>query len=255
MITFAHVDKEFVCTDRQPGSRGLALANLDFSVDQGEFVCVLGRSGCGKTTLLHLVAGFEKPTRGHVRVKGQEVTAPGPDRALVFQDSNLFPWLTVWENVAFGLRRRGMKNAQLQDKVERQLALMRLADAANAYPYALSGGMRQRVAIARVLVLEPDVVLMDEPFSALDALTRERLQDELLQLGHTRRTVLYVTHSVEEAAYLGDRVLILKSRPGTLYADVRLPRSAPGCRTDTQLRESAGKLRACLADSEADSCC
>ncbi len=255
MIRFAHVDKWFDAPAARPGAPGQVLADLDFSVDQGEFVCVLGPSGCGKTTLLHLVAGFEKPSRGRVLVQGTEVTAPGPDRALVFQDANLFPWLTVRENVAFGLRRKGLKGTYLQDRVERQLELMRLAGAADAYPYALSGGMRQRAAIARVLVLEPDVLLMDEPFSALDALTRERLQDELLQLRRTRRSVLYVTHSVEEAAYLGDRVVILTPGPGKLYADLRLPRNAPGCRTDRNLRESAEQLRASLAASEANFCC
>lgn len=254
MITFARVDAGY----GPPGKTAApVLSGLDFSIARGEFVCVLGPSGCGKTTLLHLVAGFVAPARGRVLVNGAVVAAPGPDRGVVFQDANLFPWLTVWDNVAFGLRRKGLKGARLREKVDRQLEIMRLRQDAAKYPYALSGGMRQRAAIARVLALEPDVLLMDEPFSALDAMTRERLQDELLQLhGAQQETVVYVTHSVEEAAYLGDRVIMLASNlvgpagpagPATVRADIRIPRSTPARRTDPGLLEAAKTLRNCLA--------
>lgn len=184
---------------------------VDFSlhVPAGEFVCILGQSGCGKTTLLHLIAGFLAPTAGRIVVNGLPVCGAGPERAMIFQEATLFPWLTVADNVGFGLRAQGMGKAAITQTVTAQLERMGLAEHAHRYPCHLSGGMRQRVALARVLMLEPPVLLMDEPFSALDIPTRERLQDDLLTLWMTQgNTIIYVTHSAEEAAYLAGRILV-----------------------------------------------
>ena len=193
-----------------------ALSGVDLRVNESEFVCVLGPSGCGKSTLLNLVAGFLRPTSGKVLFEGREVVGAGPERGVVFQDPTLFPWLTVRANVAFGLSVGGMDKSERVRRASAALHLVGLDGFAEAYPHALSGGMRQRVALARVLVLEPRALLMDEPFGALDANSRERLQDELLALWQRhRRTVLFVTHNVEEAAYLADRVVVTDDNPRT----------------------------------------
>jgi len=203
------------------GHTRLALSNVDLRVPEGQLLCVVGPSGCGKTSLLNLMAGFLKPTEGSVLFDGEPVTGPGPDRGVVFQEPTLFPWLTVWGNVAFGLRRKGCSRRDVTNRTAEALALVGLAGHEDAYPHALSGGMRQRAAIARVVVLEPRAMLMDEPFSALDANARERLQDELIRIWEeTRRTIVYVTHSVEEAAYLGDRVIVVAPPPDSIVDDV-----------------------------------
>lgn len=250
MITFENVSKNF---QHNGGPSSPVLGNLSFTVREGEFVSVLGPSGCGKTTLLNLIAGFISPSRGRVLMDGMQVGGPGPDRGVVFQDATLFPWLTVLKNVEFGLKLQGMRGRLLSKTARRYLERMGLSEHADKYPHALSGGMRQRVAIARVLALEPKVLLMDEPFSALDANSRERLQDELLRIWTThRRTVVYVTHSVEEAAYLADRVIILGSAASGVFVDMPAGQKRPRSRSSTEFLSMKDALRNCLA---AQPCC
>ncbi|UPK75463.1 ABC transporter ATP-binding protein [Nocardioidaceae bacterium SCSIO 66511] len=203
-----------------------ALDGIDLQVDAGEFVCIVGASGCGKTTLLQMLAGFLQPTQGEITLGDARITEPNPARGVVFQQPNLYPWLDVRDNVSFGPRMRKESKSAYGPRVDALLELVGLEDFANRPPYELSGGMQQRAAIARALVNEPDVLLMDEPFGALDALTRERLQEELLGIWRqTHKTVFFITHSVEEAVYLGTRVLVMSPRPGrvVLDRDVRVP--------------------------------
>ncbi len=209
------------------GREVVALDGIDLEVAQGELVCLLGPSGCGKSTLLNAIAGFSLPTAGTLTALGRPVTAPGPDRAMVFQEYALFPWLTVEENVAFGLELAGAPPARRREVVGGLLAKLGLAEFRDRYPKDLSGGMRQRVAIARVLAIDPPMLLMDEPFGALDALTRRTLQDELLRLwAETGKTIVFVTHGIEESIYLADRVVVMTYRPGTVkrVVPVALPR-------------------------------
>ena len=209
------------------GQEVYALKAIDLEIARGEFVCLLGPSGCGKSTLLNAVAGFSLPTSGTIAVDGVAVTDPGPDRGMVFQEYALFPWMTVEQNIAFGLQVKGLAQPAIQAKVDGLLAMLHLEDFRRRYPKDLSGGMRQRVAIARVLAIDSPIMLMDEPFGALDALTRRTLQDELLRLWtDLKKTILFVTHSIEEALYLADRTVVMTYRPGTLKRDLRvdLPR-------------------------------
>jgi NitT/TauT family transport system ATP-binding protein len=200
-----------------------ALRGADLRVERGEFICLLGASGCGKSTLLRIVAGFETPSAGRVIVSGRQVTGPGPNRGMVFQDYGLFPWLTVRENVGFGPRARGLPRAEVARTADRFVATVGLQRFADAYPHQLSGGMKQRVAIARVLANDAELVLMDEPFGALDAMTRERLQDELLGIWAAQTlTVLFVTHAIEEAILLADRVIVMSPGPGHIVADIQI---------------------------------
>ena len=229
------------------GRSRTVLAGVDLEIAEGQFVCLLGPSGCGKTSLLNLMAGFLLPSEGSVGFDGVPVKGPGPDRGVVFQDATLFPWLTVRQNIEFGLRRTGCPRGQMRDRVREAVATVGMAGHEDAYPHALSGGMRQRVAIARVLVMEPRALLMDEPFSALDANARERLQDELLRIWERRRrTVLYVTHSVEEAAYLADRVLLMGPAPRSIVHDLPLTAARPRERLSPDFRKTVGHLRARL---------
>jgi len=192
-----------------------ALDDVSFEVRDKEFVTIVGPSGCGKTTCLRMAAGLEMPTSGSVSVGGRPVGKPGPDRAVVFQQFALFPWKTVYENIDFGLRSKGIAATARRERIARQVSLMGLEGYESAYPHQLSGGMQQRVAIARSYVLDPDVLLMDEPFGALDAQTRVVMQEELIKLSRINpRTVLFITHSVEEAVYLADRVVVMTRRPG-----------------------------------------
>ena len=220
VIQFAGVHKTF--GDKTSGF--VALDGIDLTIADKEFVAVVGPSGCGKTTCLRLVAGFETPTRGAVSVDGRTVSGPGPDRAVVFQQFALFPWKTVHDNIALGLRNKGMDKIERERRVSRATALMHLEGYEQAYPHQLSGGMQQRVAIARAYVLDPDVLLMDEPFGALDAQTRTGMQEELVRIARLNpRTVLFITHAVEEAVYLADRVVVMTRRPGRIreVIDVR----------------------------------
>ena len=205
----------------------VALRDIRMAVRPGEFVCLIGASGCGKSTLLRIIAGFETASAGSVTVGGRGVTGPGPDRGMVFQDYGLFPWLSVRENIAFGPRARGRTRAEVAATTGRFLDMVGLRGFADSFPHQLSGGMKQRVAIARVLANDARVVLMDEPFGALDAMTRERLQDELLALWRSAGlTVVFVTHAIEEAILLADRVVVMSPGPGRIVEDiaVTLPR-------------------------------
>jgi NitT/TauT family transport system ATP-binding protein len=196
--------------------------------DIGEFRVLLGPSGCGKSTLLRMIAGLDKPTSGQVLVNGEIVTHPGKDRGMVFQKYTSFPWLTVADNIAYGMKINGVPEAQRKETVDRLLKSVGLTEFANVYPETLSGGMQQRVAIARTLALRPSVILMDEPFGALDAQTRSDMQQLLLQIwDETACTILFVTHDVEEAVYLADRIFIMSSHPGTIVEDVEVPFDRP----------------------------
>jgi sulfonate transport system ATP-binding protein len=204
-----------------------ALRDLDFRVPAGEFVCLLGPSGCGKTTALNIIAGLDQADRGEVLIDGRPVAGPGPDRVVIFQEAALFPWLTVRDNVAFGLAARGTSRRERHRLAEAQLEMVNLCEFATASVHELSGGMKQRVALARALALDPQVLLMDEPFAALDAQARESLHLELQTIwSATRKTIAFVTHNVREALVLGDRVLVLSARPGHVKSEFRcdLPR-------------------------------
>jgi ABC-type nitrate/sulfonate/bicarbonate transport system ATPase subunit len=205
-----------------------ALSGVNLVIDKGEFVCLIGASGCGKSTLLRIIAGFEQPSSGQVEIYGHPVTGAGSDRGMVFQDFALFPWLTVRENIAFGPRQKGLPTARVREIADEYLNMVGLAPFADRFPAQLSGGMKQRVAIARVLANEANILLMDEPFGALDALTREQLQDELLQIwARTGVTVIFVTHSVEEATLMADRVVVMTAGPGRIEADIPIMLERP----------------------------
>jgi NitT/TauT family transport system ATP-binding protein len=212
-IEFQNVQRVF----HQNGKAFVALQDINLEVKDREFVAIVGPSGCGKTTCLRMAAGLEHPTGGQVRVDGEVVTKPGPDRAVVFQAFALFPWKTVWDNIEFGLHSLSVDAAERKRRIEQIITLMGLGGYEQAYPHQLSGGMQQRVAIARAYVLDPKVLLMDEPFGALDAQTRVVMQEELVRLARKNpRTVLFITHAVEEAVYLADRIVVMSRRPGTV---------------------------------------
>jgi NitT/TauT family transport system ATP-binding protein len=204
-----------------------ALERLNLDVPAGTFLCLLGPSGCGKSTVLNCVAGFEFPSSGHVLVDGKSVTGPGPDRGVVFQQPTLFPWKTVRDNIAIGLQMRGRSRSEIDARVDELLRIVGLAAFEERYPQTLSGGMQQRTAIARVLAIEPSVLLMDEPFAALDAQTRGLMHAHLLEVwSRIRKTVLFITHDLDEALLLGDRIAVMSASPGRIIADfpIDLPR-------------------------------
>jgi len=204
-----------------------ALQPIDLNIQAGEFVCLLGPSGCGKSTLLNIIAGLDRPTTGEVCIDGKTITRTGIDRVMIFQNAALFPWLSVFDNVKFGLNMIGVAKPERQVSARKFLRMVHLADFENAYVHELSGGMKQRVAIARALALNPDVLLMDEPFGALDAQTRDILHEELQTIwSETRKTILFVTHNVREAIVLGDRVVVFSARPGRIKKifPIELPR-------------------------------
>src|SRR5712691_1240184 len=211
-----------------PAGRVPGVEAASFAIEPSEFLCLVGPSGCGKSTLLNIIAGFLTPTAGEIRIGGKEVTGHGMDRGVVFQDfAQLFPWRTALGNVSFGLEMKGMPKDEREQVALKQLELVKLEKFARAYPHHLSGGMQQRVAIARALAYNPAVLLMDEPFAALDALTRDDMQRLLADVWReTRKTVVYVTHNVAEAVYLADRVIVMTPHPGTVKTEVpiRLPR-------------------------------
>ena len=215
------IDKNFAADSKVPAVQGITL-----TCEPGEFVVVVGPSGCGKSTLLNIAAGMVKPDAGGVALDGRPIDGPGPDRAMVFQEHGLFPWLTAEENIAFGLKMAGVPRAERQDRVARALGMVHLTHSAQKLVHELSGGMRQRVAIARALVMDPAVLLMDEPFAALDAQTRTLLHEQLQEIWiQTHKTILFVTHSVGEAVRLADRIVVLHSHPGRIRReiDVALP--------------------------------
>src|SRR5688572_1234532 len=224
MIEIDHVSQSFRTSGRQAH---LALSDISLTIEDGAFVSILGPSGCGKSTLLYIVGGFVSPTEGEARVKGRVITGPGPDRGPVFQEFALFPWKTVLGNVMYGLIEQGRPKQEAEERARELIDLVHLKGYESFYPKELSGGMKQRVAIARTLAYRPSILLMDEPFGALDAHTRTGMQHELLEIWERdRKTVLFVTHSVEEAVFLSDRVVVLTSSPGRIkqVIDIVLPR-------------------------------
>ncbi|EJN08691.1 ABC transporter ATP-binding protein [Herbaspirillum sp. YR522] len=205
-----------------------ALKDVNLQIQKGEFICLIGASGCGKSTLLRIMGGFESVSTGQARLYHSPITEPGPERGMVFQDYGLFPWLTVRENIAFGPRQRGLPQARLKELTDHYLNMVGLGRFEGHFPSQLSGGMKQRVSIARVLANDCEVLLMDEPFGALDALTREVLQKELLDIWHkTRLTVIFVTHAVEEAVLMADRVVVMTAGPGRVERDYTIPLERP----------------------------
>jgi NitT/TauT family transport system ATP-binding protein len=241
-ITVAGVNKVFKTSEREV----VALKEINLEIPKGQFVCLLGPSGCGKSTLLNAVAGFSLPSSGSIVADGKLVTGPGPERGMVFQEYALFPWMTVEQNIAFGLEVKGLEKSAIHQRVMGLLDMLGLTDFRSRFPKDLSGGMRQRVAIARVLALDSPIMLMDEPFGALDALTRRNLQDELLRIwAELKKTILFVTHSIEEAIYMADRIVVMTYRPGTVKRDliVTLPRLRdPSAPEFNALKRELGQL-------------
>lgn len=223
---FKNVSKIFA--DRRKGTETRALEGFDLTAMTGEFVCLLGPSGCGKTTALNILAGFDEPTEGEVLLDGHGIRGPGLDRGVVLQEPTLFPWLSVTQNITFGPRMHGVPPGNYQRDATRYIELMGLKGFENHFPYELSGGMKQRVAIARAWINEPSVLLMDEPFAALDAQTRLIMQEFLLRVwDELKTTVLFITHDVDEAICLADRILVMKARPGRVTMEVAVPFPRP----------------------------
>jgi len=225
-VKIERVSKIFTSQDNVPQT---VLAEIDLIIKDGEFLCLLGPSGCGKTTLMNLIAGFEKPTTGSVTIDDQLVVRPHPKHITIFQDYGLFPWRTVLDNVLFGLEAKGISKKEARKIAGEYLELVGLTAAAEQFPRQLSGGMKQRVSIARALAVEPDILLMDEPFGALDAFTRYRLQDELLRIWEEKKpTIVFVTHDIDEAVYLGQKVVIMSPNPGKIkmILPIDLPKPA-----------------------------
>ena len=248
LLTVRGVTKRFTVGDDEVE----ALAPIDLAISKGEFVCMIGASGCGKSTLLRIIAGFEEPTTGHVAIDGKPVTGPGSDRGMVFQDYALFPWMTVKQNISFGPRQRHLAREEIDKTTDEFVKMVGLERFADRYPNQLSGGMKQRVAIARVLANNANILLMDEPFGALDALTREQLQNELLLIWkRTGVTTIFVTHSVEEAVLLADRVLVMSAGPGRIDSDFRIdlprPRDVSSPEFNALRRDVARRLTSHLA--------
>ena len=241
ILTAEHVGKIFTA---RGADSVVAIQDLSLTIDEGEFVCLLGASGCGKTTMLNIFAGFTQPTSGRVTLRGRPILKIEPRCGMVFQSYALFPWRTVLGNVEFGLQMQGVAAAERRRRAERFIEMVHLKGFERHYPSELSGGMQQRVSLARVLAADPDVLLMDEPFAALDAMTRQTMQDELLTIQEaSRKTVVFITHSIDEALILADRIVIMSARPGrvkTILANT-LPRPR---RADVQLSPAYAALKA-----------
>ncbi|GGF77869.1 ABC transporter ATP-binding protein [Azorhizobium oxalatiphilum] len=245
-IEISGVSKIF--KDAKRKSDVTALSNVDVTVKKNEFLCLLGPSGCGKSTLLNMIAGFDKPTAGTVKVDGQVVEAPGSDRGVVFQQANLMPWLPVWENVAFHLKMRGAMKAERREKAQLYINMVGLTGFENHFPSELSGGMNQRVGIARALLMNPGVILMDEPFGALDEQTRMDMQNELVRIWEEHKgTIVFVTHGIDEALTLGTHVAVMSARPGRIaeliHLDLPRPRDITSPRFNDVKRHILDLLR------------
>lgn len=233
MVTLEHVFKSFSGNN---GNGMEVLQDITLTIEEGEFVCLVGPSGCGKSSLINLIAGLDKPTSGSVTVDGVPIAGPGPDRVVVFQEAALFPWLSVRQNVEFGLKMAGISAQSRRARALEFLRMVHLGRFADAYPHQLSGGMKQRVAIARALAMDPKILLMDEPFGALDAQTRHLLHQELMEIWkETRKTVLFVTHNVREATVLGDKVLTMTARPGRIKGGYAIHLPKPRRESDPHL--------------------
>jgi len=233
-----------------PAGQVAGVQEASFGMAESEFLCIVGPSGCGKSTLLNIIAGFLAPTSGEIRIGGRAVTGHGLDRGIVFQDfAQLFPWRTALENVAFGLEMKGVPKAEREEIALHQLRLVKLEKFARSYPHHLSGGMQQRTAIARALAYNPAVLLMDEPFAALDAMTRDEMQRLLADVWReTRKTVIYVTHNVAEAVYLADRVVVMTPHPGSVKTVLPIPLSRPRDPLSVEFLEHQKQLMRELAD-------
>ena len=243
MIEVRRVGKRFQSTTRGVTA---ALRDMSLTVDDGEFVCLVGPSGCGKTTLLNLIAGLERPDDGEVLVGGKPVRAPGTDRGVMFQDAALFPWLSVAENVKFGMKELRVDRDEREARAKKYLDLVKMSGFAKAWVHELSGGMKQRVALARALALEPDILLMDEPFGALDPKSRDALQAEIVDIWEkTHKTIVFVTHDMAEAVRLGSRVIVLRARPARVACDVDLAARLPQPRhvDQAEVVELAARLK------------
>jgi NitT/TauT family transport system ATP-binding protein len=234
-ISVEHVSKEFG-SDK---SQVQAVKDINLTVSEGEFVSIVGPSGCGKSTLLYMLGGFVSPTAGRLLADGQPIIAPGIDRGIVFQEFALFPWLTVFDNIAYGLEMAGMPAAERTNAVQHYISLIGLTGFERRYPRELSGGMKQRVALARTFAYEPSILLLDEPFGALDSLTRETMQDELRRLWRTTgKTIVMVTHDVGEAVYLSNRVCVMSQRPGRIVEEFAINLDRSGAREDVVLSDA-----------------
>ncbi len=245
-IRFEHVSKEFTvrAEDGGPDKRFTALQDVTLDIRAGEFLVLVGPSGCGKSTLLDLLAGLTLPSSGRVLIDGKPITGPARDRGVVFQQYALFPWLSALDNVAFGLEIAGLGKKERREKAAHYLELVGLTDFRHHYPHEMSGGMKQRVAIARSLAYEPQVLLMDEPFAALDAQTRETLQEELVDIWHrTGKTIVFITHGIDEAVVLGQRVAVMTTRPGRIKEIVDIPESLRTGAADVRSLPLFGELR------------
>jgi len=245
MLTVESLDKNYV----SHGSETRALIDINLRIEAGEFICLLGPSGCGKSTLLKIIAGLIPATAGRITIDGKSVSGPGAERAVVFQDYALFPWMTVRDNVEFGLEARKVPVAERRETSARLLKVVGLTDFAERYPHQLSGGMKQRVSIARALAVDPSILLMDEPFGALDAQTRQLLQDELLRIWREyRKTVVFVTHSIEEAIYLSDRIVVMTARPGRVKQIVTISEPRPRDMASVEMNQRQREVRAVLGE-------
>lgn len=219
------------------------LEEIELQVEKGEFVCLLGPSGCGKSTLLNILAGLDQASEGKVSFNGREISGPGPDRVVMFQESALFPWLKVMDNVEFGMKLAGIPKKERREKALKYLKMVHLTKFKNSYIHELSGGMKQRVALARALTLDSEILLMDEPFAALDSQTKRLLQDELQRIwAETHKTIVFVTHSVEEAVLLADRIVVMSADPGRVKAEYRIDFERPRNLEDAQLRTIIGEI-------------
>jgi NitT/TauT family transport system ATP-binding protein len=251
-VSIAGVSKIFP-SQRRGDDEVMALQDVTFRVADREFCSILGHSGCGKTTLLMLLAGFERPTTGEIRVDDKPVGKPGWQRTVVFQDYALFPWMTVEENIGFGLEMKGVPEAERRDIVARQVALVGLRKFERRYPHQLSGGMKQRVSIARALAVDPEVLLMDEPFAALDAQNRSRMQEEMGRIlasadHEARKTMVLVTHSIEESILLSDQIIVLTRRPGRVKAEIRVELPRPRSELDPAFMALKQRIRDLIHD-------
>lgn len=249
MLEIHNVSKLYATADGNPT---WALLDVSLSIRPGEFLCAIGPSGCGKTTVLNLIAGFISPTLGSIKLDGAPISGPSPERGVVFQEYALFPWLTARKNIEFGPRMRGVARRQRRTLAEEALTMVGLQHAADRYPFELSGGMRQRVAVARALVNHPRILLMDEPFAAVDALTRATLQTELLRIWQeVGLSVLFITHNIEEAVYLSNRIVVMSPHPGRIVEIIDNPMAYPRDRSDPEFGLLYAKVSGVFHSQEA----
>ncbi|MDI3539397.1 MAG: sulfonate transport system ATP-binding protein [Methanolobus sp.] len=247
-VNIRGVSRKFV---KDEISQTLALDNVSLDIEDKEFVCFIGPSGCGKTTLLRIVSGLDLPDAGEVFVDNERILSPGPKRGMVFQEYSLFPWKSVMDNIIFGPQMRGIKKKDAIEEAQKYLELVGLEQFRDSYPHELSGGMKQRVAIARALANEPEVLLMDEPFGALDAQTRNTLQHELLSIWQKKNiTILFVTHSVDEAVFLADRIVIMTARPGKIKEVIKVDIPRLRDRTSLEVNQLRNRVLRLLAEEQ-----